>query len=172
MAGSSRRLMRRPEVPSVVVRRWVRSSHELWRALGRVATSKKFRELPPRKVHQLSSWRPTTAQGAWGSNDLKNISLIIYLYPTFVIPSNLASGASWSSHIGMHGRRKAATPPANKFAASTSRATPLALLQLPPRTSFGPPKSLHLAPSPPEQDAHTPPQTKKCSAGMSRRASC
>ena len=70
-------------MPSVVVRRWVRSSHELWRALGRVATSKKFRELLPRKVHQLSSWQPTTAPGVPESNDLNDILLIIYFYPYY-----------------------------------------------------------------------------------------
>lgn len=82
MAGSSRRLMRRqvPEVPSVVVGRWVRFSHGLWRALGRVAASKKFRELLPRKVHQLSSWQPTIAPGVWGSYDLHDILLINYSY--------------------------------------------------------------------------------------------
>jgi hypothetical protein len=142
------------------------SSHELWRTLGRVATSKKFRELRPRKVHQLSNWRPTTTEEVWGSNDLNNISQIIYFYLHNSIPSDTASGASWSSHIGMRCRRKAAAPSTNEYAASTSRATPLALLRLRPRISFGPPKPPHLAPSPPGQDAHTPPQTKKCSAGM------
>lgn len=151
---------------------WVCCGWSLWRRAAAGRNFQKVRELLPRKVHQLSSWPPTPATKDERGNVLKitrwTSRFCLHLFDT----PKFASGASWSNHTSKRSRRKAPKASTNCHIASTSRLTLLALSRLPLQTSSGLPKPLNPVPSPLEQDAHTPPRTKKSSAGMSRRASC